>query len=59
MRVEPVTRYRFADGTSVDCRADLPRAVAALEAWSPGAGADWARFLGDLRGDVARVASAS
>lgn len=43
--VEPVTRYRFADGSSVDLSADLPRALEALEAWSPGAGEDWARFL--------------
>src|SRR3954452_14162610 len=46
LRVEPVTRYEFADGTSVELSADLPRALAALEAWSPGAGSDWARFLG-------------
>ena len=45
VRVEPVTRYRFADGSSVELSADLPRAVEALEAWSPGAGADWARFM--------------
>ena len=45
VRVEPVTRYRFADGSSVELSADLPRAVAALEAWSPGSGADWARFM--------------
>ena len=46
VRVEPVTRYRFADGRRSTCRADLPRALAALDAWSPGAGDDWARFLG-------------
>jgi phytoene desaturase len=46
LRVEPVTRYSFADGSSVELSADLPRALEALEAWSPGAGADWARFLG-------------
>jgi phytoene desaturase len=45
-RVEPVTRYAFADGSSVELSADLPRALDALEAWSPGAGADWVRFLG-------------
>ncbi len=44
-RVEPVTRYRFADGSSVCLSADLPVSVAALEAWSPGSGADWARFM--------------
>jgi phytoene dehydrogenase-like protein len=41
-----VTRYRFADGTAVELSADLPRALEALEAWSPGAGDDWAAFLG-------------
>ena len=46
LRVEPVTRYSFADGTGFDLSADLPRAMEALEAWSPGAGADWVRFLG-------------
>ena len=46
VRVEPVTRYRFADGSVVELSADLPRAIAALEAWSPGAGSDWVRFLG-------------
>lgn len=50
VRVEPVTRYRFADGTSVELSADLPRALEALEAWSPGAGADWTRFLGTCAG---------
>ena len=46
IRVEPVTRYRFADGTHFDMYADLPRALEELEAWSPGAGEDWAAFLG-------------
>lgn len=46
VRVEPVTRYRFADGSSLELSADLPRAISALEAWSPGAGSDWVRFLG-------------
>lgn len=46
LRVEPITRYRFADGSSVELSADLPVAHAALEAWSPGAGDDWLRFLG-------------
>jgi phytoene desaturase len=49
-RVEPVTRYEFADGTSVELSADLPRALDALERWSPGAGADWARLLGTCAG---------
>ena len=46
LRVEPVTRYRFADGSAVELSADLPAAQEALETWSPGAGADWTRFLG-------------
>jgi phytoene desaturase len=45
-RVEPITRYLFADGSELELSADLPRALEALEAWSPGAGADWMRFLG-------------
>ncbi|MDA0169511.1 FAD-dependent oxidoreductase [Solirubrobacter taibaiensis] len=44
-RVEPVTRYEFADSSVLELFADLPRALSALEAWSPGAGADWMRFL--------------
>jgi phytoene desaturase len=43
--VEPVTRYRFADGSAVELSADRARSAAALEAWSPGAGEDWLRFL--------------
>jgi phytoene desaturase len=50
LRVEPVTRYRFADGSGFDLSADLPVAIEALEAWSPGAGADWTRFLGTCAG---------
>ena len=50
LRVEPVTRYSFADGSSVEISADLPRALAALEAWSPGTGAEWVRFLGTCAG---------
>lgn len=50
LRVEPVTSYRFADGSQLELSADLPRALEALEAWSPGAGADWVRFLGVCAG---------
>jgi len=39
VRVEPVTRYRFADGSGFDLGADLPPTLAELERWSPGAGA--------------------
>jgi phytoene desaturase len=45
LRVEPVTVYEFADGSVLELSADLPRALDALEKWSPGAGADWMRFL--------------
>ena len=50
LRVEPVTRYSFADGSSVEISADLPRALEELEAWSPGTGAEWVRFLGTCAG---------
>jgi phytoene desaturase len=43
--VEPVTRYRFADGSTVDLSADRAASAAALEAWAPGAGEDWSAFL--------------
>lgn len=43
--VEPVTRYRFADGSQVDLSSDEPATIEALEAWSPGAGRAWQRYL--------------
>lgn len=43
--VEPVTRYRWSDGSTVDISADRAASAAALEAWSPGAGEDWLAFL--------------
>ncbi|MBA3420654.1 MAG: FAD-dependent oxidoreductase, partial [Thermoleophilaceae bacterium] len=46
VRVEPVTRYRFADGSGFDLGADLPPSLAELERWSPGAGGEWAAFVG-------------
>ena len=46
IRVEPGTHYRFADGSSLELGADLASSLAALERWSPGAGADWVGFLG-------------
>ena len=45
-RVEPVTRYRFPDGSTVDLSSDEGRSVEALEAWSPGAGRAWSGYLG-------------
>ncbi len=50
LRVEPVTRYAFADGTELDLSADLPVAAAALEALAPGLSTDWTRFLGTCAG---------
>jgi phytoene desaturase len=44
--VEPVTRYRFADGSGFDMPTGAGAQVEALEAWAPGAGADWARLMG-------------
>lgn len=43
--VEPVTRYRFVDGSSVELSADLGTSAAALDAWSPGTGDAWRRFM--------------
>ena len=43
--VEPVTRYRFADGTSVDLSADAGRVAVGARGVAPGAGAEWAGFL--------------
>ena len=50
LRVEPVTQYTFADGSSLELSADLPRAAAALEGLAPGLAADWTRFLGTCAG---------
>ena len=41
-RVEPLIRHRFPDGSSFDSGEHV---LDALEAWSPGAGSDWAGFL--------------
>lgn len=45
LAVEPVTTYRFADGSAVDLFSDTERSVEALERWAPGTGSDWRRFL--------------
>ncbi len=43
--VDPVTRYRFADGTRLDTTADLDVLTARMDAaFGPGAGADWRRL---------------
>ncbi len=43
--VEPIARYRFADGSGFDAYADLDRFCAELDATlGPGNGDDWQRF---------------
>ena len=43
--LDPVTRYRFADGTRLDTAADLDLTSARMDAaFGPGAGADWRRL---------------
>lgn len=48
-RLDPVCRYRFADGTTFDHRADLDDAAAAAEALAPGGGAEWRAFMAHAR----------
>ena len=44
-RLDPVARYRFADGTAFDAAADLDAFCAGLDAaLGPGNGDDWRRF---------------
>ena len=45
VRLDPVCRYRFADGAIFDHRADLDDAAAAAEILVPGAGAEWHAFM--------------
>ena len=45
VRLDPVCRYRFTDGSAFDVRADPAHTAAELDAWSSGAGAGWRRFL--------------
>jgi phytoene desaturase len=40
--LDPLIRHRFTDGSTFDSGPDVH---ASLEAWSPGAGDDWAGFL--------------
>lgn len=44
-RLDPICRYRFADATTFDHRADPDDAAAAAEALAPGAGAEWRAFM--------------
>lgn len=45
--VEPTCHYRFADGSEVDIPHDSAAVPAALEAWSPGTGGQWAALMVD------------
>ncbi|MDE0803038.1 MAG: phytoene desaturase family protein [Acidimicrobiales bacterium] len=49
VRLDPICRYRFADGTGFDHRADAVDAAAAVEALSPGAGPKFDDFLDRAR----------
>jgi len=46
IRLEPVCRYFYPDGTGFDASADLPTMMANLEKFSAGAGADFNAFFG-------------
>ncbi|MDZ7676878.1 MAG: phytoene desaturase family protein [Acidimicrobiales bacterium] len=45
VRLDPICRYRFADGSGFDHRADLADAAAAVERFAPGAGEHWRAFM--------------
>lgn len=57
-RLDPVCRYRFADGSTFDHRADLADAAASAEALAPGGGAEWRGFMAHAR-DVWEVSERS
>jgi phytoene desaturase len=42
--LDPIARYRFADGSGFDAAADRDELCARLDAWSPGSGDDWRGF---------------
>ena len=46
IRLEPVCRYVYPDGSGFDASADLPTMMYNLEAFSPGAGEDFNAFFG-------------
>ena len=45
VRLDPICRYRFDDGSTFDHRADLDDAVGAADALAAGAGVEWRRFM--------------
>jgi phytoene desaturase len=46
VRLEPVCRYRFADGSGFEASSDLPTMMTNLEHFSPGTGEDFMAFYG-------------
>jgi phytoene desaturase len=46
VRLEPVCRYIYPDGTGFDASADLPTMMHNLERFSPGSGDDFMAFFG-------------
>jgi phytoene desaturase len=44
VRLDPVCRYRFPDGTGLDVSSDLDTTVQAVERLAPGQGGPWRRF---------------
>jgi phytoene desaturase len=46
VRLEPVCRYFYPDGSGFDASADMPAMMANLERFSPGAGEDFNAFFG-------------
>lgn len=45
VRLDPQFHYHWSDGSSLVIADDAERTRAALESFSPGAGADWQRFI--------------
>ncbi len=45
VRIDPQWRSFFADGTTLDLRADIDEMSAALDAFAPGTGAGYRRFM--------------
>jgi diapolycopene oxygenase len=45
VKIDPQWRSFFADGTTLDLRADVGRMSAGLDAFTPGAGAGYRRFM--------------
>jgi phytoene desaturase len=46
VRLEPICKYHFADGSGFDAFSDMPRMMSSLEAFSRGAGEDFNAFFG-------------